>query len=529
MKHNNTFKRIISTVLCICLLAGTFVVPSFAAKVSYNGSSVYMDSIYYDRLTAVELTGDERTDIVNIALSQIGYHEGNSNQHLDGSNTDPGKFNNYCEYNYAYAKYEGKHNGGSVWAWCATFVSWCKNLATNSNRLSDADTTNDILFPDFEGCQTAYNNFKGGSWMKYGTYHAGPKANSNSSYVPVAGDIVFYKWDSNSNWHVGIVVKDSVSKNKITTVEGNTGDSSENGCCAVEKKTRNTNEVMGYFTPHYITEEYSKLGTVNIIEPQNINNAWVYGTDSIKWDEYPNTAYYEYTIREERYVNGEYKVIDNWLCNNVKTTDTRIDLSRYNIPGASAWKCWVGAFNTDGILIAESFVYLRIINDSENSELDSNRTGFDESFTGGSFGGITDTIPEDDTPNTSGEGYTTDFDESYFDDLNGEYDDPLPNGGYQVETGNGSSSKPNPSEGLAEPSTPNTNLGFEDWDIIDDRDSTKDPEPSQGTETPSGENSQNENGSLNESAESTEDETISLLKRIIAMLEILFKFFGLAF
>lgn len=518
---NNTLKRIVSTVLCICLLAGTFVVPSFAAKVSYNGSSQYMSSTFGKALVNCVVTGNQKADVLNLAKSQLGYAEG----WLAGSGNKDEKVDNLTEYNRWYYGYNKAD------PWCAIWVSFI---------LRHAGVPKETV-PNFSACSKAAKNLsKSDTTYGKGTWHDA-YLNGKSDYTPQAGDIVFFSWqsdfvpyryyvkDGNCNDigqvnHVGLVLENAASPSDwVKCIEGNSSDK-------VSIVSQNPRKIVGYFTPDYANNaEENKLGTVNIIEPQNINNAWVYGTGSIKWDEYPNTAYYEYTIREERYVNGEYKVIDNWLCNNVKITDTRIDLSRYNIPGASAWKCWVGAFNTDGILIAESFVYLRIINDSENSELDNNRTGFDESFTGGSFGGITDTIPEDDTPNTSGEGYTTDFDESYFDDLNGEYDDPLPNGGYQVETGNGSSSKPNPSEGLAEPSTPNTNTGFEDWDIIDDRDSTKDPEPSQGTETPSGEKSQDENGSLNESAESTEDETISLLKRIIAMLETLFKFFGLAF
>ena len=473
MKHNKTFKRIISTVLCVCFLVGTFVVPSFAAKVSYSGSSQYMSSSYGKALVNCEITGNQKADVLNLAKSQLGYTEG----WLAGVGNMDDKIDNLTEYNRWYYGYDKPA------PWCAIWVSFIFRYAGIST---------DVI-PNFSGCSEAVSKLSTGKWGKdHGTWHDA-YLNGKTNYTPQAGDIVFFSWetdfvpyryyvkDSNGKNigqvnHVGIVYEDAVaSSSSVKCIEGNSSDK-------VSIVSQNPHKIVGYFSPDYTNNaEENKLGTVDIVEPINYENAWILPNSPglIDWNGYENASYYEYTIREQKYNHetGGYDVINSWLCQNVETINTFVDLVHYDLKECAAYKVWVGAFNANGEIIAENFIYLRIMDSEINSET-GNRTEFDESF-GGSIGGITDMIPEDDTPNTSGEGY----------------DDPLPNGGYQVETDNGLLSKPSPSE---------------------------------GTEIPSGENS-HENGSSNESAESTEDETISLLKRIIAMLEILFKFFGLAF
>ena len=69
------------------LLAAALLLPALATRtqaVTYAGSPQYRAGKYYDRLAAVKLTGNQRTDIVNIAASQIGYQEGNSTNQLGG-------------------------------------------------------------------------------------------------------------------------------------------------------------------------------------------------------------------------------------------------------------------------------------------------------------------------------------------------------------------------------------------------------------------------------------------------------------
>lgn len=64
----------LSVVICCLMLApySGFNVAQ-AATVSYSGSSSYMGSKYYSQLTQVELTNNQRTNIINVARSQLGY------------------------------------------------------------------------------------------------------------------------------------------------------------------------------------------------------------------------------------------------------------------------------------------------------------------------------------------------------------------------------------------------------------------------------------------------------------------------
>ena len=68
------FNRILSWALAAVLLVSV-VIPAVTQPVSalsYSGSASYMSGKYYKALTEVKLTGDPRTDIVNVALSQVG-------------------------------------------------------------------------------------------------------------------------------------------------------------------------------------------------------------------------------------------------------------------------------------------------------------------------------------------------------------------------------------------------------------------------------------------------------------------------
>ena len=127
------FIRITSWVLALCLcltMSPAVAMQAEAATPGYTVSSSYKASPYYSALCNVVLSGNQREDIVNVALSQVGYREGSSSN--DYSGADDGSYNNYTEYNYWYNKYvsSGMPVGGSNAPWCATFVSWCAEQAT---------------------------------------------------------------------------------------------------------------------------------------------------------------------------------------------------------------------------------------------------------------------------------------------------------------------------------------------------------------------------------------------------------------
>ena len=123
MKRNRRHSFIAAALTLLMLWV---FIPQAQATMSTNSySTQYMNSTYYTKLKNVTITGNQRDDIVNIALSQVGYHEGNNNSELGGNNTNGS--NNYTEYNYWY--YSGTLNGGDAAPWCAVFVSWCARQA----------------------------------------------------------------------------------------------------------------------------------------------------------------------------------------------------------------------------------------------------------------------------------------------------------------------------------------------------------------------------------------------------------------
>jgi hypothetical protein len=103
---------------------------------------------------------------------------------------------------------KGNNGGQKFWswwgysyrvAWCAIFVSWCAE---------QAGIPRDVI-PKYQGCTDGVSQFKGlGRWK-------------DSSYVPQAGDIIFFDSPSNSG-HTGIVVR--CDGTTVYTIEGNTSD-----------------------------------------------------------------------------------------------------------------------------------------------------------------------------------------------------------------------------------------------------------------------------------------------------------------
>ena len=72
-------------------------------NVEYTGSESYMAGKYYSQLTGVKLTGNKRTDIVNIAKSQLGYQEGTNLGEYSGEKIGS---NNCTEFGRWYTDYK---------------------------------------------------------------------------------------------------------------------------------------------------------------------------------------------------------------------------------------------------------------------------------------------------------------------------------------------------------------------------------------------------------------------------------------
>jgi hypothetical protein len=124
-------KRSIRAIaLLLALLTALALAPAANAIAPiHNVSGEYLASRYYDNLNKLTLTGDTRTDILLVALSQYGYHEGNSDADMGGGNTEGTC--NFVEYNRLHGKVDnGEGNGVSYgYYWCCAFATWCVRQA----------------------------------------------------------------------------------------------------------------------------------------------------------------------------------------------------------------------------------------------------------------------------------------------------------------------------------------------------------------------------------------------------------------
>ncbi len=213
------FTRIVALLVSLLILASTVLValPASAAVTYRLGdasapSPSYKSSRYYDYITSITLTGDDRTNVIAAALTQLGYQEGDSASQLGGTS---GGSTNYTEYWRNMVG--GTFAGGSPWAWCACFVSWSlyQGRATDQSNYSD-------LYRNHIGSTTyIWKEISCSQWVN-GLSNAGyykKSANRGGTYTPQYGDLIFFK-NSKGPCHIGIVLY--VKGGRVYTVEGNT-------------------------------------------------------------------------------------------------------------------------------------------------------------------------------------------------------------------------------------------------------------------------------------------------------------------
>lgn len=179
-------KRIAAVLLAAIMLCSV-AAPAMALTPTYNVTKAYAGSRYYRELLEVELTGNYRADLVNVALSQVGYHEGENAKDRDGMHM--GNDKNWTEYGY-YCQCDG-------FAWCAMFVSWCARQAQiPMSLINDSRVARSYTF--------------------------GVPFKARGEYIPAAGDIVFFVEPGQEWTHVGIVL--GINDTGVYTIEGNTRD-----------------------------------------------------------------------------------------------------------------------------------------------------------------------------------------------------------------------------------------------------------------------------------------------------------------
>ena len=243
---NKIVRALVSVFLIISLLG----VGVYAATPTYDVSSAYRNGAYYQKLLDVKLTGNQAKDIVNVALSQVGYHEGSSGSDLSGNSSSSA---NYTEY----GRWFGQQSN-----WCAIFISWCANQAGISTSV------------------VKKNAVASGNSCQFGE-----KKYSFGSRNPQPGDILYVQNDSDSSVdHVGLVYK--VDDTYIYAVEGNFGN--KVGTIKYYKDTGrqtyySSTKILFYGVPDYSTGNAVsntapttpavEKGDVNIDKKVNSNDA----------------------------------------------------------------------------------------------------------------------------------------------------------------------------------------------------------------------------------------------------------------
>ena len=153
------------------------------------------------------MTVDEAKKMVlDLAKSEVGYHEKASNSQLNDKTANSGGNNwtKYAAYLDGFAGfYNGKKNG---YAWCDVFVDYLfvKCFGFDIGRKMLCQPLNSAG----AGCLFSAQYYK-----QAGRWHAN---------APQAGDQIFFSYSPGEYSHTGIV--ESVNGDTVTTIEGNTSD-----------------------------------------------------------------------------------------------------------------------------------------------------------------------------------------------------------------------------------------------------------------------------------------------------------------
>lgn len=182
----------------------------------------------------------DKQRVIELAYSQLGYHEKASNGDLDNFSGNSGSAN-WTKYARDLDKLGGFYNGPkNGFAWCDVFVDWCFVTAYGRQAAQFL-----LCQPDNSagaGCQYSAEYFNAkGQFRKSG---------------PQTGDQIFFGSAWNNVWHTGLVV--AVSDSYVTTIEGNSSDK-------VQKCTYQINDpnIWGYGRPGWGEQE-----NVPLAEPQ---------------------------------------------------------------------------------------------------------------------------------------------------------------------------------------------------------------------------------------------------------------------
>lgn len=213
--------RAVSFVLFLIITLSLISTSASAVQSCYTFSSSYKSSPYFEAFDELELTGDQRYDVVAIAYTQLGYHAGSDNNDMSGTNSL--SFGNYVEYN----RYYGALATGYGYAWCASFVTWCLRQAGVPKDIAPSEISCGRMIEKY----TAINSY----------------TTVASGYIPKCGDLVFFNSPDEPAWgvsHVGLVA--GVKDGMIYSIEGNA-----NKNVTMRTYPIGDSYIIGYGTPNY--------------------------------------------------------------------------------------------------------------------------------------------------------------------------------------------------------------------------------------------------------------------------------------
>jgi uncharacterized protein YgiM (DUF1202 family) len=237
-----------AALLMVFSMLSQEILDVYAITPTYTVSTDYKNSKYYKNLVNLSLTGNQRSDVVRIALTQLGYHEGNSDADFGGGNTSGSR--NFVEYNRLHGKLDNppENNGYSYgYYWCAAFSTWCAAQAGVPDNI--------VPTSNYTGVSTQRLR----SW-----FINNAKYYSRGTYTPITGDYIFFK-DAGSSvptTHVGLVLY--VKGNTVYTIEGNAGDLD---CVALKEYSLNNTYIAGYGVPNYKSGTAISLDLTNRANP----------------------------------------------------------------------------------------------------------------------------------------------------------------------------------------------------------------------------------------------------------------------
>lgn len=234
--RSNRILSFLLTLLLLCGCASTLCLPADAADYPNTHPNTYPN------------TGDQRKDIIGVALTQVGYKEGSGN-------------NNYTKY--------GAWWGHNPMSWCAVFVSWCAEQAG---------------VPETVIKQNSFSNAAGFGFSSSFTA---------SQKTPQPGDLFF----RNGNAHVGIVYK--IEGSIFYTLEGNTWTSADSRHGVMIRQRNLYSSEFTFVSPNY-------QGSSNSGSSNGCSHSYVKGADTA----HPHKEYYKCSKCGHSYYTGTNKVVD---------------------------------------------------------------------------------------------------------------------------------------------------------------------------------------------------------------------------